>query len=267
MDYKSSLFSLGLNPTEIQAYTQLLDMGSGTIQEIVHRTGLKRTTTYSVLENLMQKRLVTLVEKDNKREYFAENPKKIADILEDGEKELRRKKQLMLDALPELASMYNAHAKKPKVRFYEGEDAVKAAFYEPLDLPAKSETLVFSNADELDSPFMHDAVIDFMGKRTAKKILNRSIAEDSPFMEETQKNDKAQYRDMTLIDPKKFPAADRINIYGNKVSIISFKNKMVLSVESESIASTFRSLFELAWIGSQKVGKPSANPYIPPKQK
>ena len=266
MSFNTPLELLGLNGTEIKAYTALLQMGSGTIQEIVQKTHLKRTTTYSVLENLMQKSLVVLVKKGNKREYFAEDPKKIFYLLEKQERELHEKKHSMLEALPELASMYNAHAVKPKVRFYEGEDAVKEAFYEPLELPKGSGTLVFTNSDELGTPFMHDSVIDFMDKRTDKKIYNRSIAEDTEFLEEIQDHDKEQLRDMTLIDPKKYPAVDRINIYGNKVSIISFKNKMVLTMESESVAQTFRSLFELAWIGAQKVGKPSPNPYVPPKK-
>jgi len=148
----------------------------------------------------------------------------------------------------------------------EEPDAVKEAFYEPLEMPKGSGTLVLTNSVELGTPFMHDSVIDFMDKRTDKKIYNRSIAEDTEFLEEIQDHDKEQLRDMTLIDPKKYPAVDRINIYGNKVSIISFKNKMVLTMESESVAQTFRSLFELAWIGAQKVGKPSPNPYVPPKK-
>lgn len=266
MSINTPLELLGLNTTEIKAYTALLQMGSGTIQEIVQKTHLKRTTTYSVLENLMQKNLVVLVKKGNKREYFAEDPRKIFSLLEKQEKELHEKKHSMIEALPELASMYNAHAIKPKVKFYESEEAVKEAFYEPLEMPTGSANLVFTNSDELDTPFMHDAVIDFMDKRTAKKIYNRSIAEDTPFLRSIQTNDNKQFRNMILIDPEKYPAVDRINIYGNKVSIISFKNKMVLTMESESVAQTFRSLFELAWIGAQKVGKPSPDPYVPPKK-
>jgi len=63
MSFNTPLELLGLNGTEIKAYTALLQMGSGTIQEIVQKTHLKRTTTYSVLENLMQKSLVVLVKK------------------------------------------------------------------------------------------------------------------------------------------------------------------------------------------------------------
>jgi len=266
MDYPTSLKLLDLNDTEIKAYMSLLQIGSGTIQDIVLATHIKRTTAYSVLQNLIQKGLITVVTKNKKKIYSAENPKKITHLLEKEQENLDTKKQQLKEAIPELASVYNAHINKPKVRFYEGAEAVIDTFNEPLDLPKNSETLVFSNSDELETDFMKDAVIDFMDKRTEKKILNRSIAENTKFLKEIQDNDKKQYRDMTLIDHKKYPALDRINIYGNKVSIISFKNKFALTLESKSVAKTFKSLYELAWIGAEKVGKPSPKPYIPPKK-
>jgi sugar-specific transcriptional regulator TrmB len=246
---------LGLNYTEMKAYTTLLQMGSGTIGEIVHKAGIKRTTTYSVLENLIQKKLVSLIEKSGKREYRAEDPKKIPGLFESQEKELTKKKQRMLEMLPELSSMYNAHATKPKISFYEGEEAIKSAFDETLELPEGSEVLSYTNSEELTADYMQEFVLDYMEQRTRKKISNRAIAEDSPFVRKVQKEDKAQLRNMILVDPKKYPCADRINIYGNKVSIISFKNKLVVTVESESVAKTFNSLFELAWLGAQKTGK------------
>jgi len=263
MNINLPLEILGLNYTEMKAYTTLLQMGSGTIQEIVHKAGIKRTTTYSVLENLIQKKLVLLVEKGGKREYFAEDPKKIGSLFEAQEKELNKKKQRMLEMLPELSSMYNAHATKPKISFYEGEEAIKSAFDETLELPAGSEILSYTNSEELTAKYMHEFILDYMEKRTLKKISNRAIAEDSPFVRKVQKKDKAQLRDMILVNSQKYPCADRINIYGDKVSIISFKNKLVLTMESESVAKTFGSLFELAWLGAQKVGKLSPNPYLP----
>ncbi|MFH1749868.1 MAG: helix-turn-helix domain-containing protein [bacterium] len=266
MDYTLALEQFGLNKKEIKIYTTLLQMGSGTIQEIVRKTKIKRTTTYSVLENLMQKNLVVLVEKGKKREYFVEDPKKIISLLESKEKDLSEKKKRLIEALPEIKSLYNIHAKKPKIRFFEGEKAIKQAFEESLDLPKGSEILACYTTEELIKMFMNDYITSYIDQRIAKGITQRAIAEDSKFLEDFQKKDKKQLRNLVLVNPKKFPFTDQISIYGNKMFIASFKDLIAIIIESEPVVNTYRSLFELAWAEAQKLGKKSQNPYIPPKK-
>ena len=77
MDIKTSLEQLGLKDRQIEIYLALLQMGEATIQEIAAKTKIKRTTVYSVLDNLVSKGLVTFIDKDWHRAYFAENPKKV----------------------------------------------------------------------------------------------------------------------------------------------------------------------------------------------
>lgn len=260
MNLENILNNLGLSKNEAKIYLAALEMGVSPAQDIARKAGIIRTTGYSILEQLVKKKLAHKTKEKNKTRYIAEDPKNLNKRFEDYQKELEKK-------LPELQAIYNRQEVKPQIRFYEGEDAVKTAFYEPLDQAEYSDSLVFSNSEELNTEFMHDIVIDFMEKRTAKKIYNRSLAEDTSFLRDIQKNDKKQFRNMILIDSKKYPCIDRINIYGKKVSIISFKNKMVFTIESESVVRTFRSLFELAWAGAQKLGKVSPDPYIPKKSK
>jgi len=51
--------------------------------------------------------------------------------------------------------------------------------------------------------------------------------------------------------PKIYPFTNEINIYRNKVAIISLEDELVaVVIESESIANGQRSIFELAWKGA-----------------
>ncbi len=265
MNYNLALEQFGLNQKETKIYTTLLQMGSGTIQEIVRKSGIKRTTTYSVLENLMQKKLINLLEKDTKREYFAEDPKNIISILETKEKALSEKKKQLLEALPEIKSLYNIHTKKPKVRFYENDEGIKFVLDATLDLPKGSETLSYQTDEKLPSKFLQEYVFDYVKRRIAKGISQRMISNDSPFLQKMQQKDKVELRNTTMINAKIYPFTDQVIIFGDKVAIVSYSDQIALIIESQAVAQTQKTIFELAWAGAQKLGKPSPNPYIPPK--
>ena len=61
---------------------------------------------------------------------------------------------------------------------------------------------------------------------------------------------KKNYREIRLVPPSEFSFANEINIYDDKVAIISFgKDKTVLGmiIESAEIADTQRAIFMMAW--------------------
>ncbi|MFA5967110.1 MAG: helix-turn-helix domain-containing protein [Patescibacteria group bacterium] len=267
MSYKDQLSTLGLSNMEIKAYLALLEIGSATVLKLSHKTGIKRTTMYDVVEGLIHKKLITLTEKGNKRSYHAENPKKIDGLLAEEERKLAEKRKNFLTIIPELSSLFNAHDKKPKIRFYEGFEGIKTAFEETLELPRNTETLAYGSAYQLDSLSYQEYILDYISRRVAKGIYQRAIINDSPVAaKKFQADDKAQLRNTILVDEKTFPFVDEVNIYGNKVSIVSFKDELTLIIESEAIARTQRSFFEMSWITAQQIGKLSPNPYVPPKR-
>jgi len=49
----------------------------------------------------------------------------------------------------------------------------------------------------------------------------------------------------------RFLFANEINIYGNKIAIMSMQGEyLAVIIESESVARTQRTIFELAWAGA-----------------
>ncbi len=94
--------------------------------------------------------------------------------------------------------------------------------------------------------YMHDYVI----RRAKKGIRARGIAENKPGIKEFTKENKAQLRTTKLVDEKEFNLKNEINIYANKVIIITFKPEIFgVLIESKEIADTQRAIFEMAWKG------------------
>ena len=61
-------------------------------------------------------------------------------------------------------------------------------------------------------------------------------------------------RHLILISKERLVFSNGINIYNNKVAIFSFPERIGVIIESEKIAETQRSIFELAWLGAIKGG-------------
>jgi len=124
MELESTLQEIGLEEREIKVYLALLELDESTVLPIATKAGVKRTYTYDILSDLIKKGLVTYVEKNGRRRYIAEDPKQLDTML-------KERLQRFHEVLPELKSLYNRNANKPKVRFFEGKEQV-ATLYDEL---------------------------------------------------------------------------------------------------------------------------------------
>lgn len=92
---------------------------------------------------------------------------------------------------------------------------------------------------------------DFVPRRVKKDIHFRGIVPGCRQDHDPEEN-KAKKRDLRYVPELEFPFKNEINIYGNKISIESFKDKIGLIIESKQIADTQRMIFELAWRGARE---------------
>lgn len=251
MDIKTTLEQLHFNENQIVTYLALLQLGQVTIQEISRKTKIKRTTAYSILDGLVNKGMAIYTEKGGHRFYFAENPKKVLSVLKDDELALKSRQNRFNEILPELMSIYNIKATKPKIRFYEGVEGIKQIFEETLLLKHNQEMLAYSSATMIHNYLSDEWVKNYLARRVEGKIYQRAIAEDSPTGHKHQKNDKNENRQTRLIPKTKFPFSNEINIFGSKVAIISYKDLMGVIIESADVANTQKAIFELAWLGAK----------------
>jgi HTH-type transcriptional regulator, sugar sensing transcriptional regulator len=252
MDIRNSLEKLHLNQKQTELYFTLLQMGSGTIQEISQKAGLKRTTAYSILDNLIQRGFVTLSKKGAHRLYFAEDPQKLPRVLEVEAEAIKQRQRELLEVIPQLASLYNAHATKPQIKFYEGLGGLKQAFDETLELGAGEEILAYSSAESIHT-YLGDYVAYYLSERVKRGISQRAIAEDSPSAREHLNNDQAERRTTRLVDKELYPFSNEINIFRNKTMIVSYRDLLGVVIESADIARTQKAIFELAWRGAGRL--------------
>ncbi|MEI6498739.1 MAG: helix-turn-helix domain-containing protein [bacterium] len=251
MELHTLLQNFGLNEKQAQIYLTLLQMGSGNIQEICKKSKIKRTTTYSVLDTLIAKGVVTVNTDATHREYYAENPKKMPRILGEEAKKMIAQQKSLLEALPELTSLYNTHATKPKIRLFEGIEGLKEIYEETLIVKQNSEIIGYHQLALMHKHFDDTWINGYNTSRKEHQISQRAIVEDSAFARAYRQNDTTENRETRLIPEDKYPFKNENLIFGAKLAIISFKDLLGVIIESADVAQTQRSIFELAWLGTE----------------
>lgn len=249
-DYLDLLSTIGLEEKPARVYLAALESGGGTAAEISKKAGIERVNTYYILEQLVHRGLVAMSEKKRVTIFVAQSPKKLEKLAQERLHEIQK-------VLPELLSIENTSAVKPKVRFYEGGEGIKQLFEETLTLPKGAEMLAYSTASAIHE-YLNDYVPYYLEQRVKKGITQRAIVEDSMRARVHKHADKAELRETIIVPAGRFPFKNEINIFGDKIMIASYRDMMGVIIESKDIAETQRSIFELAWAGAKQFEVKSA---------
>ena len=243
----SDLEDLGLSKEESKVYLAILELGGSYVSLIAKKAKINRVACYHTLDNLIKKGLISTFTQ-NKIKYFSvESPK----ILVNKQKEKFEKAQKIL---PELLSITNTLAYKPKIQYYEGFDGIKNIFAETLE--ADGEILGYTNLKDLQEVFPEDFLKKYAKDKLDRNIKTRMLSPNSPealnyLNKYYPKNFDHKLMEILFVNPKEFFFEYEINIYKDKVAIISLNTDepIGLIIESPIYAKTQRSLFNLAWLG------------------
>lgn len=244
----SDLEELGLSQEEAKVYLAVLELGGGFVSTIAKKAVVPRVNCYHTLGNLVKKGVVSNLMKNNMQYYSVDSPKVLVNLLE--EKFMHAKK-----LLPELLSITNTMAYKPKVQYYEGVQGIKNIFEETLE--AKGEVLGYTNLAELPKVVPVDYLRDYAQRKIEKGLKTRML---SPTSKEGLQYLKKYYPkgfdpnlvEIFFINPKQFMFEYEINIYGDRVGIFSLNPDELIGmiIESPIYAKTQRAIFNLAWLGA-----------------
>jgi len=228
----------GLNEKESMVYLASLELGEATGFQIFKKTSLKKPTVYYILDELLKKGLVSLTKKGSKKYFVAENPRKIKNQLEENLESFK-------NILPQLLSVYNISDTKPKLRYYEGKNGLKEVYSDTLKY--RGEILAFAS-EEIISLLGEDFTLDYVNKRVKKGITIKTIIPESDKIKENFINKNTeQLRTTKFINPKEFNFPIEINIYGNKVAFMSFRDELAIIIESKEISTMMKNMFSFFW--------------------
>ena len=247
------LEDLGLSEKEAKVYLASLELGESAPAEIAKHAGINRATTYVIAEKLVKDGLMSQLEKDKKTYFMAENPEQLLRLLRKQEQNIKNKEQEFQKYLPELKTIFDTAGERPKVRFFEGKEGLRAIQEDFLSSKDKNIEEVYSS-DDVRNVFSDDDLQKIRQMRKDKRICSRAIN-----IRKTNKRPQIflpELSEMRMVPYDKFPIHSDILLYDNKVAMVSLKGKLVgVIIENKTIIDTLRSVFNLAWEAAEKYDK------------
>lgn len=233
--------SVGLDTEEAKLYIAGLKIGTAPASAYAKNTGFNRITTYNQLEKLTKRGIFSAVRKKNVKTYQPIAPEKLSI-------EAHKNAQALDRVLPDLRGLMGNHHRTPRVRYYEGAEGIRDVYEDTLT--AQTELLNFANSDIIRN-FWKEYDKQYVAQRVKKGIYLKGIAPDDAVGRKVHGKDKQSNREIRLVSAKEFPINNEINIYDNKVAIISFAEDeseiFGVIIESTEVAQTQRQIFEMAW--------------------
>lgn len=247
MNIPKILTEIGLSEKEGALYTALLRLGTAKAAAIADAADLQRTTAYDILKTLSRKGLITKYTKGSSAFYSATDPRSLLSYLQNEQQQLsadiERKKSRVTELLPEFISIAKEHSTSPKVRFYEGEKGMREALEDTLE--SRETILAYADIGSIYEG-AKDFFPDYLARRVKKKIHARAIAPDTEVWRETEKRGQQEMRTVKFL-PAGENYTPEINIYNNKMLIISWKEKMAVIIESKELATLQKVIYNQLW--------------------
>jgi sugar-specific transcriptional regulator TrmB len=243
MNIIEALKQYGLNEKEASIYLAALELGRAKGQEIAKKAELPRSTGYSILEQLVQRKLILALEDKKVREYAAEDPAKLVSLSEEAYRTIKA-------AQPELASLYRGAKNRPRIRYYDGIKEIKEMHENILLLRKKGlkdYQVIASESGFLGQDRTWFA--NYSRRRGALGMHSRLILEDSEDARQKQR-EALQINSEIRIMGNFFEERSRAGIYIllNTVQFIEYgKHPVAVEMESKELVAMFRMIFEALW--------------------
>jgi sugar-specific transcriptional regulator TrmB len=239
MDLQKILIEIGLSNKEAKVYLTLLTYSEALASTIASKADIKRPTAYVILESLCKKGLATKVTKRKTLYYQSVSPHNLLDTTYNKFRKLEM-------AIPEMLKMHSLYLSKPNVSFYEGLDGLMQIMDDTLMYD--KEVLCWANADVIFTGYMKDYYLKrYIPAKIEKKVWVRAILNYDKEAVKLKKRGECELREVFMIPKDDYLIKNEINIYGDKVAIISHQDKIGVVIQNQSIADTQKSIFKLAY--------------------
>ncbi len=231
---------IGLKKNHANVYLTLLKFGKLNMHDIVKKTGIQRSYVYDILDELSEKGLIGNYVKEKSKLYFADDPKKIIDIIDKKSKQIDSFKDDFEKILPSLLLRNNIN-NEFNLLTYEGKNGIKNILE---DIVKEEKDFFCFGTEGQFSKHFPVYINKFISKLKEKKIKYKIIyssgaKENHPPMEKGA-------REIRYL-PKKYQNSFVIIIYGNNVGLVAWNSMTSILIKNKEIASGFLNYFNLMW--------------------
>lgn len=248
-EIKQRLRHIGLSKNVAAVYVALLELGLTKAAPVISSVKMHRMLVYNALDELIERGLVTVVRKNNVKQFQATDPRLFVE-------QIKKLGNTAEDLLPDLKELQGEKSGVVDVRTLTGEDGFRTNLEEIIESASrqtKKEIHIIGGAKDTDfydlAGDWYPTYIKLLEKNKISKRLLAPASYSSEFKKKFASEKNTELR--TLSEGLNSPSYTRITkemvsieMYAPQVVIIQIRNK--------TIAQGYLDSFELLWGVSKK---------------
>lgn len=251
----NDLVSLGLSDYEAKIYIELSKHSPASASFIAKKLTLSRSTVYTAIERLITKGLVGVSYKNEVKQFIAEPPSVIEELLNQEQNNLNQKFDSLESIMTHVQALRTENTLIPKIVFFEGKESLKKIYMSMLrDAPENSTMYIIRDEfvwkDEWNFIFKKSWMERVKRWRTQKNIQTQLLINDS----KEERKQKAYYDSRKFLfyrhlSEYSFVKEFAIYILGDTVSVLSMEQNNLVGIKmtNRHIAQNFEALFHGLW--------------------
>ncbi len=254
--FLEELCQIGFTKNESKVYLELLKLGTQAVSIIAKKSGLNRTTTYSILRSLEKKGVISSYVQNSIKVFSANDPNSLVGYLDQQCNTFDYYKTQILGIIPKFRALVDQYDfARPTVGYYDGVEGVKQLMYDALS--AKDVFRAYLALPKWLEFGLKNFLLEYKDFRiTNKKVPLRAIVPETPavraFFEENYDASSIMTK-LLYVDQGRYAALfeNEMNIYNDQVSILHLDKGEEYGVvlKNQQIADMHKAIFDQAWVG------------------
>lgn len=244
-DLLKTLTNIGFNEKEARVYLTLLELNEALPGTIARVSGIKRSTTYLILEQLEKKGLASHIKREGRLYFQSCKPDLLIETQRKKYDEVKSHLSSLETVLPELNLLQKDFTVTPQMSVFRGKEGLIQIMEDTLTVKDKMLLCWANPAMVFD--LLKDYYPSYIKKKVQRKIWLRGIFCHDEVAVQFKNKEHEELREVYLVPKDEFPFKNEINIYDDKVAIISHEDQVGVVIQNKNIADTQRAIFSLAF--------------------
>lgn len=231
---------LGLSKKEAAIYKAVLEHGESTVSQIASRSGVKRTTIYELLEELLENGTLIKQKVGKKIYYLATPPAHLVTLR-------RRALNKVEDKIDVLNMKHLSAFDTPKINFYHGELGFKQIWDTVLQEKTKEFWIITNGSlfeEYISNSYLYEEILS---RKKKLKIKSKQLITDSQYAKQITKSDKEQNRVTRILPPDTVLPFTQIITDTFCAFISEPEQNCLFIIENKAFAHYQKSLFDVLW--------------------
>ncbi len=241
MELERALQNLGMSQKESKVYLALLPLGESSAYVVSQKSGLKKPTTYAVLDELVKKGIVVNIPDANKKLYRVKPPEEIF-------KEARERLKSMESVLLELKALSRTGNDKLQTLYFEGLSGMREMLWHRVKEMEGGSVVGFYGGFSEPSAELKKLFLEWKKEMKRKGVAMSGIAHPrSPFSWKVGEGGTFVH-DVKNVSEEEYSSSVSVEVGDTFVRITALQSLQGAIIENKEVAESFRSIFKRAKI-------------------